>query len=336
MDWATLIRSWTDVRVLLVGDFLLDRWVYGTIRRISREAPVFVVEHEDERWGLGGAANTAAQLTAYRAQVWTVGWLGDDPEGRRLLHMMQERGIHTDGLVWLNDRPTVVKTRIVAGPLYAVRQQVLRIDQGSSAERHPVYREQVLRHIQRILPEVDLVLVSDYGYGAGDEELVRITVATARSRGIPVIGDSHDRLHAFRGASAITPNESEFAQTAGQLWTDEMELERLMRAYCHRQELDGLLVTRGSRGMALYERAHDRVTWYSVIGSPSPVDVAGAGDTVLATFGLVYTVTRDFRLAAHVANAAGGIVVMKPGIVQATPDELQTVLETSAFPDEHA
>ena len=332
MDWGTLIRSWTRVRVLLVGDFLLDRWVYGTIRRISREAPVFVVDHEDERWGLGGAANTAAQLTTYGARVWAVGWLGDDAEGRRLLHMMQERGIHTDGLVWLSDRPTVVKTRIVAGPMYAVRQQVLRIDQGASAERHPQYREQISSHIARILPEVDLVLVSDYGYGAGDEAIVRMTIRAAREREIPVIGDSHDRLCAFRGASAITPNESEFAQTAGQLWADETELEQLMRAYCHRQELDGLLVTRGSRGMALYERAQDRVTWYSVVGSPSPVDVAGAGDTVLATFGLAYAITRDFRLAAHVANAAGGVVVMKAGIVQATPDELRAVLETTRFP----
>lgn len=325
--WRDILVAWSRVRVLLVGDFLLDRWIYGTIDRISREAPVFIVEHEIEAWGLGGAANTAAQLRAFGAEVWAVGWLGEDADGERLLHMLQERGVRTDGMVWLGERSTVVKTRIVAGPPYAVKQQVLRLDRGRSAADVAGYADRSLRSFSAILPTADIVLVSDYGYGAGQPDMVAAMVRMARSAGVPLIGDSRYSLPAFRGADALTPNESELAAVTGHSWRDAEGLFPVAREFCQRMELAALLVTRGSQGMALYERDVGRWTVIPVHGSPVPVDVAGAGDTVLATFGLAYAVTRDFQTAAYLANVAAGIVVMKKGVAQATLEELRQALE---------
>ncbi|MCS7312642.1 MAG: bifunctional ADP-heptose synthase [Acidobacteria bacterium] len=325
--WREILEAWSRVRVLLVGDFLLDRWIYGTIDRISREAPVFIVEHETESWGLGGAANTAAQLRAFGAEVWAVGWLGEDAAGERLLHMLQERGVRTDGMVWLGDRPTVVKTRIVAGPPYAVKQQVLRLDRGRSAADADGYIERVLRSFSTLLPVADIVLVSDYGYGAGQPGMAATLVRMARSAHVPLIGDSRYSLPALRGADALTPNESELAAVTGRSWRDVEGLFPVARDFCHQIELAALLVTRGSQGMALYERETARWTTIPVHGSPVPVDVAGAGDTVLATFGLAYAVTRDFRTAARLANVAAGIVVMKKGVAQATVEELRQAIE---------
>lgn len=325
-DIRDILAAWARVRVLLVGDFLLDRWIYGTIDRISREAPVFIVEHEAESWGLGGAANTAAQLRAFGAEVWAVGWLGEDAAGERLLHMLQERGVRTDGMVWLGDRPTVVKTRIVAGPPYAIKQQVLRLDRGRSAADASGYTERVLRSFSTLLPVADIVLVSDYGYGAGQPDMVAALIRMARSAGVPLIGDSRYSLPAFRGADALTPNESELAAITGRSWRDVEGLFPVARDFCQQMELAALLVTRGSQGMALYEREAGRWTTIPVHGSPVPVDVAGAGDTVLATFGLTYAVTRDFRTAAHLANVAAGIVVMKKGVAQTTIEELREVI----------
>ncbi len=331
--WRGILEAWHRVRVLLVGDFLLDQWVYGTIDRISREAPVFIVEHEAESWGLGGAANTAAQLRAFGAEVWAVGWLGEDVAGERLLHMLQERGVRTDGMVWLEDRPTVVKTRIVAGPPYAVKQQVLRLDRGRSAADAVGYADRVLRSVSTVLPSADVVLVSDYGYGAGRPDVVAAMVRMSREAGVPLIGDSRYSLPAFRGADALTPNESELAAVTGRSWRDAEGLFPVARDFCHQMELAALLVTRGSQGMALYERDAGRWTVSPVHGSPVPVDVAGAGDTVLATFGLAYAVTRDFRTAARLANVAAGIVVMKRGVAQATVEELRQAMEHGGAPE---
>lgn len=325
-EMKSVVRAFRNLRVLLVGDLILDRWVEGTIRRISREAPVFIIEYENESTGPGGAANTAVQLKKLGADVIVMGWLGGDEEGRRILHLLQQNGVRTDGVVIVDEASTVVKTRFVAGSPYSVKQQVMRLDRGRMPEHSASLVERWREHFARLVDDTGCVVVSDYGYGSAEESWVRSLIQECRNRQLPLFGDSRFHLARFQGATAVTPNEPEFSEATGIPFNHAHALMESAVTFRKRWELDALLVTRGSAGMVL--AIESGVITLDIFGPEAPVDVTGAGDTVLAVFSMASTISGNYPLSAKLATIAGGLSVMHKGAYAVSADELLQAIDT--------
>lgn len=310
------LSTFSDCHVWVVGDLMLDEYVWGDVARISPEAPVPVLAVAREEYTLGGAGNVAANLVALGARVTVAGVAGDDRHGRLLRQRFQDLGIDAEGVVVEPERPTTRKTRIVAA-----RQQVLRIDREIS---RPVGSETVaaiLRRIEDGIASAGAVLVSDYGKGLLTRELLGGVMAAARRRGKPVLvdpkGDDYSR---YAGATLITPNRKEAAQAAGIAIVDEASLHRAAAILHERSGVDRLVVTCGPEGMVLFEKG--RMPRAIRSEARQVFDVSGAGDTVIAVLGLALAAGADWIEAAGLANAAAGIVVGKVGTATVSRKEL--------------
>lgn len=323
----SILDRFKDRRVLLLGDFILDRWVYGTIRRISREAPVFIVESEEETIGPGAAANTAVQLRTLGAAVTAVGWVGEDGEGSDLVSLLGQKGIAIQGILAIKNTHTVVKTRFVAGSPYSVRQQILRVDKGVPLTAEMLPLDAWSQFIEDHLEASDVLVISDYGYGINHPSLLESVIHLARKKGIPVVGDSRFHLARLEGATLVTPNEPEFSQAVATEFRDIEELREHARKAREKWRWDALLITRGSQGMFLVDRDQD---WsLEVFGPKVPVDVTGAGDTVLAVVALALSVSKNLPLCAMLANIAGGLAVAHKGVYQVPSGEIRQAILSS-------
>jgi rfaE bifunctional protein kinase chain/domain len=328
-----LLERFTDRRVVVFGDVIADEFVYGHIARISREAPVLILEYDSTELLPGGAGNAANNVASLGGRVTLVGIAGRDEAGRRLLQALHAR-VGRDRLVRPSDYATPIKTRILAGGIHSAKQQVVRIDRRNDGVTD-AHREAVERAARRALEGADALLVSDYGSGlvrpAFVSELARRSRAS--SRRIPILIDSRYALTRYTRLTACTPNESEVEQVLGVRIDDNARvLERAGRALLERTRMDAVLITRGSRGMALFEP--DRRTVHIPIhGSDQISDVTGAGDTVMATMTLTLAAGGTFEQAARLANYAGGIVVMKRGTATVAPVELRAALVSAAAPE---
>jgi len=296
-------------RVLVVGDAMLDRSWFGAVDRISPEAPVPVVKITREEERLGGAANVALNVRTLGAQSSLVTVVGNDEPGRRLKAMIEDKGIPT--LLGVDDQLyTIVKLRVIGRS-----QQLLRIDFENQPD-HEVLT-QAFGEYERVLPEHDVVLFSDYGKG-GLEHISKM-IERARSLGKPVLVDPKGSDYArYRGATAITPNRAELAQVIGP-WSSDAELEAKAQALRRRFDIGGLVLTRSEAGMSLYDDAGEsRVP----AQAREVFDVTGAGDTVIATLAAMLACGLDLRSAMPIANRAGGIVVGKFGTASVAYEEL--------------
>lgn len=306
------------LRVVVVGDFVADEYLYGCTERISREAPVPIVRFEREELKLGGAGNVAHNLAALGVHVEAVGLLGRDQAGRGLRDLCRRAGIGTAGLPLVSGVETAVKTRILAGALHTTRQQLLRLDRGEAVDGGAVAAALV-----RALRKADALVVSDYGLGSAGPAVA--TVARAAAKRIPVLVNSRYHLAEFRGVTLVKPNVPELTALAGVPLRTDAELVRAARRLMEAQRWGALLVTRGRDGMALLRRQRPPRFW-PVYGSAEAVDVTGAGDTVLAAFAAFFAATEDMEVAAELANVAGGLVVQKPGTATITAGELERAL----------
>lgn len=298
------------VRALVVGDLLADHYVYGQTERVSREAPVLIVRHEREEVTLGGGANAAANARALGARVTAVGVLGRDPVGLALAAKFRASGVR----LLLGPRAgvtTETRTRILAGGLSTTRQQMLRIDRGATGPLPAGVQRALARALERGARTADVVLVSDYGAGVLNPETWAALRAVA-ARGVPVCVDSRFALGQAAGLTVCKPNEPELAAFTGLPVSTDAELRLAAARAQRRLGCRALLVTRGRRGMALFE-AGRRPTLLPVHGSEDAVDVTGAGDTVLATFALALGAGASAQEAASLANVAGALVVQKAG-----------------------
>ncbi len=317
-----ILDKTSSLTFLVAGDFILDRWISGTISRVSREAPVFIVDYETESFSPGGAAHTAVQLKKLGADVYITGTLGTDQAGWKLLHILQTEGIHTDFLVLDDGLETIVKTRIFAGPPYALKQQVLRLDRGSKTIPPVSGRERWVRALEQ--RKFDGIILSDYGYGIADPPWIESLLEWSHHTHIPLFGDTRYNLQKFRSFTALTPNEEEFYHAVHTLWSTDEQLAQLAFDFKITHNIEVLLVTRGSKGMCI---AHDgRIDLIPVFGSPAPVDVSGAGDTVLSAFALAYCSTRDALDSARFANLCAGIAVMHPGVYPVSQEDIHKAL----------
>jgi rfaE bifunctional protein kinase chain/domain len=338
--YAELVARFSRARIVVAGDLIADEFLYGQVERVSREAPVLILKYDTTEVLPGGAGNAANNVVALGARVRVVGTVGQDDAGRRLLGAMPARA-NTRGVVRVRGYVTPVKTRVLAGGVHSAKQQVVRIDRvgpGLTARQHTAVMRRVEDALAAALANADVVIVSDYGSGLYTPELIARAEAKAAVRGrgparramdpvyvgrLPMIlVDSRYGLAGFRGVTACTPNEAEVEALLGvTIGDDPVALEKAGRALLRKLQSRAVLITRGSRGMALFEpgRPTDHIP---IVGSDQIADVTGAGDTVIATFGLALASGATFGEAARLANHAGGLVVMKRGTATVSAAEL--------------
>jgi D-glycero-beta-D-manno-heptose-7-phosphate kinase len=326
----SLVRALKGRTVAVVGDVVADEFVYGRVARVSREAPVLILEYDSTQVVAGGAGNAANNVAALGGAAALVATVGRDEPGRRLL-MSLHRRVNWQRVVRASGLATAVKTRILAGGVHSAKQQVVRIDRtpgpAIDARTKAVFERNAIAAALR----ADAVLISDYGSGLVTPALAsRIRASLVRAgRPVPVLVDTRYRLMSYRGLTACTPNESEVEQALGVRIDDNARvLERAGRTILDRTRMQAVLITRGSRGMALF--AADAPTVHiPIVGSDEIADVTGAGDTVMATMTLALASGATFEAAARLANHAGGLVVMKRGTATVSAQELKAAIARS-------
>jgi D-glycero-beta-D-manno-heptose-7-phosphate kinase len=319
------IEKFGSRTVVVIGDLITDEYLFGKPVRISREAPVLILSFSEREVLLGGAANAANNVHALGARVLPIGVIGCDAAGEELMRLFRGAGISTDGIVTENGRTTPVKTRIMAGGYQATRQQVVRLDREPAGEPQPVTEDALLARLAALTARVDAIVISDYGYGTVTPRIFDEIKAIGRRTGAIVSVDSRYQLPRFTGVTAATPNETELEQLTGVVVDDERTVEKAGRQLLERLDARIVLVTRGSRGMALFER-DGASSFIPIHGTDEIADVTGAGDTVISTFSLVLASGGTPLEAASLANVAGGVVVMKRGTATVSPTELRQAL----------
>jgi rfaE bifunctional protein kinase chain/domain len=307
--------------VLVLGDLIADEYIYGKPARISREAPVLILRYDSREIRLGGAANASHNLHTLGARVIPLGVVGDDAAGAELLSLFRSLGISTDGIVVTGERPTPVKTRIMAGGSHSTRQQVVRVDREPADPVGTELEGPLLERLRHWRSRADAILLSDYGYEVVTPRLLETVLDGSAPPHQIITADSRYNLLRFRGVTAAAPNEPEVEGLVGYSLDGEPAVEKAGRLLLERLGARLLLVTRGSRGMALLER-EGPVTFLPIHGSDEIADVTGAGDTVISTFTLALTAGAEPLEAAWLANVAGGLVVMKRGTAPVTRGEL--------------
>jgi rfaE bifunctional protein kinase chain/domain len=319
---AARARALKGRTIAVVGDILADEFVYGRVARVSREAPVLILEYDSTEIVAGGAGNAANNVGALGGRARLAGVVGRDDAARRLVASLH-RGVSRKFIVKAS-HATPVKTRILAGGVHSAKQQVVRIDRGAGPLRDSTIRAAFELAALDAIRGADAVLVSDYGSGLVTPVLARRirTALREADRNVPVLVDTRYRLLEYRGLTACTPNESEVEAALGvRIDDDARVLERAGRAILRRTRMEAVLITRGSRGMALF--VHNRPTVHiPIVGSDQIADVTGAGDTVMATMTLALAAGASFEEAALLANHAGGLVVMKRGTATVSSKEL--------------
>jgi len=316
----TILHQFPKRKVVIVGDLVADQFLQGTIARVSREAPVFILSHDETETLAGGAANAAVNVAALGGQAVAVGLIGEDPNGGALLEKLRSSGVDCQFAVSSGKVRTTTKIRVLAGHQYALRQQVIRIDYENKASIDRDIREKLKANCIAACRDADAVIISDYSLdpelGVVNDEIAECVMRIAREKQIPLVVDSRFRLANFRGVTSATPNQDEVKEILKKELTTDDCFELLEQL-----GTESLLVTRGNKGMLLVERNRPPLE-LEAVGSKEPVDVTGAGDTVIATLAVMLAAGLGLENAVRVANRAAGIVVGKLGTAAATYKEL--------------
>src|SRR6516162_5825003 len=320
-----LVDGFSSRRVLIVGDLIADEFIYGEVSRVSREAPVLILKYDATEIVAGGAGNAANNVAALGGRARLAGVVGIDPEGQRLLKSF-DHGVDRTPVIRSKRYRTPIKTRILAGGVHAARQQVVRIDRETGWPVSGGVGQALAKKLPALVESSDAVLLSDYGSGLITPALAGIVrdalARRSRRRPVPVLIDSRYHLLDYQHLTMCTPNESEVEQALGiHIDDDVAALEKAGRLLLKKTRTNGVLITRGSRGMALFQPKQETIH-IPIFGPSEVTDVTGAGDTVNATFGLALAAGASFYEAARLANYAGGLVVMKRGTATISAREL--------------
>ncbi len=330
-DVLALIDELPGHRVAVIGDAIADEFVYGRVARVSREAPVLILEYDSTEVVPGGAGNAANNVAAMGGSALLAAVIGRDEPARRLLKSLHRR-VNPHTVIRTPRRGTTIKTRILAGGIHSAKQQVVRIDRVANGAIDKATRDAFFRAAVSAAMRSDAVLVSDYGGGLVSPAVVSRLRRELKSAGhvVPILVDSRYRLLNYNGLTACTPNESEVEQALGiRINDDSRVLERAGRQILEQTKMQAVLITRGSRGMALFVPREPTVH-IPIFGSDEIADVTGAGDTVMATMALALAAGATFELAARLANYAGGLVVMKRGTATVSAGELRNAVKRDA------
>ena len=324
-----IVESFPKLTITALADLVADEFVFGEISRVSREAPVLILKHVDRKVVPGGGANAIYNLADLGVNVLPVGVVGDDEPGRLLLRAFRHKRIPVSGVFKDKSYNTVTKTRILGGFAHTAGQQIVRLDREPAEGPNSHLRREIVLAAREYARASDALLVSDYGYGAATPTLLNVIREKRGLDKVPVTLDSRYRVLEFSGVTAATPNESEVEEALGIRIGNDWE--RLLAAgdqIAGTMNLASLVITRGKDGMVVFPRRHKPVD-IPIQGADEVTDVTGAGDTVIATFTAALAAGATAEEAAHLANYAGGIVVMKRGTATVTQQELLEALDKS-------
>lgn len=311
----SLIDKFSKAKVLVIGDLIMDHFIWGTVKRISPEAPVPVVDVKDESIMLGGSANVVNNLRSLKAKCLLTGVVGNDFDGKRLLDDLKKEKVSTDGIIVDKTRLTTIKTRVIAHS-----QQVVRFDREVKEKIKEKTLDKVLSYIETNIKKADIVILSDYAKGVITKDLAAKVIELANKHDKMVAVDPKTEHYEFyKGATFMTPNNLEASQLSGIDIVDNKTLKKAEAKIAGDLNLDALLVTRGEHGMSLFEASGE--THIPTVAR-EVFDVSGAGDTVIAIFSLALAVGASFKEAAALSNIAAGIVVGKVGTAAVTREEL--------------
>ncbi len=313
----SIISKFDSARVLVIGDVMLDEFVWGTVSRISPEAPVPVVWVNRESFMPGGASNVANNLAALGAKTAISGIIGNDPKGRILTSELRKRGVDTKGLVIDSERPTIIKTRVIAS-----HQQVVRIDREKTNEINSNVLNKAVDFAASKIKDVDAVIIEDYGKGLISPGLLKKVIPLARRfKKIITVDPKEEHFSYYKGVTSITPNRSEAQNAVNFKIKDDASLFKAGWAILKALNSRTVLITLGENGMCLFQKGASRPLAIPTIAQ-EVFDVSGAGDTVISAFTLSLCCGATNVEAAHIANCAAGIVVGKVGIAVVTREEL--------------
>ncbi len=317
----THIHQFRHISVLVVGDVMIDEYIWGHVSRISPEAPVPVLDVVSESRRLGGAANVIHNIHALGGRPFLCSVIGDDANGKTLQGALQAIGVNTDGILFDPGRPTTIKTRIIAH-----HQQVARLDRENREEIQGGYTRCILEHVKRLLPQIDAILIEDYGKGVVTGELVHELVSLAiQQKKIVSVDPKTSHFDRYTGVSIITPNHHEAGASLQMSIDTHEQLLLAGKRLLEKLQSNYVLITRGEEGMSLFERQSRMVTHVPTMAQ-EVFDVTGAGDTVIATITLGLATGADPVDAALLSNAAAGVVCRKLGAATVDPEELQAEL----------
>jgi rfaE bifunctional protein kinase chain/domain len=325
---SELVDSFSQKRVIVWGDIILDEHLFGNTRRISREAPVLILSYRNKEYSLGGAGNSLLNLQALGAVPVPVGVIGKDAAGDKIIQMLKDRRIPTRHIIRSPFFSTPTKTRILAGEESTQKQQILRIDHEGRVPEDKTLKKKMLDSLLELREGVQALLVSDYNYHTVKTDIFKKVLPRFKKNGLPVTLDSRFRLLEFKGVTILTPNEPE-AEAASEVefLGDENRIKKAGRSLLGLTEAEAVLITRGSRGMILFERSKSPLVT-PVQGTTDIVDVTGAGDTVISVLTLALACGGTFQEATELANFAGGVVVMKKGTATLTVEELRASIQS--------
>lgn len=311
-----IISDFPRARVLVVGDLILDEFIWGNVSRISPEAPVPVVWVERENFMPGGASNVATNIRALGGEAYLSGVVGDDPRGEVLQGLLRKRGVNCDGIFADKDRPTTQKTRVIAH-----HQQVVRFDREIIRPVSDHTQRSITRFIAEKLSDVDAVIIEDYGKGVIVPALVREIVRVARKqKKIITVDPKETHFSYYRGVTTLTPNHHEAGAMVGFKIKDDSSLEKAGRKMLQKLRCETALITLGENGMAIFQDGKKMIKIPTI--AQEVYDVSGAGDTVISAYTLARAAGANAIEAAHISNCAAGIVVGKIGVAVTHPEEL--------------
>lgn len=311
-----IISGYKDAKVMVVGDLILDEFIWGDVSRISPEAPVPVVWVRKESFMPGGASNVANNLRSLGASVYLVGVIGNDEHGAILKSTLDEKGVDTGGVFTDESRPTILKTRVVAQ-----HQQVVRIDKEKVDGLDRAVVAKIASYIKGIINEMDAVIIEDYGKGMITPMLLSKVVPLAkRNKKIISVDPKEENFKYYKCINVITPNNNEASRAVGFEIKDNQTLKKAGEKLLKKLGCKIVLITLGEKGMAVFQKSKPMMHIPTV--AQEVFDVSGAGDTVISSYTLSLAAGASPILAAHIANCAAGIVVGKVGIAVVSPDEL--------------
>ena len=313
-------------RILIIGDMIADVYLHGDISRISREAPVLVLIEKDEKTVPGGAANVVNNVATLGGKAFAVGILGKDRGALNLKHSLEENGVDTNGMFCDETRKTITKTRVIAGGRATVSQQVVRIDRECSAPLSAVYEKELLQYIKEVMPQIQGVVMSDYGSGTITPKIRDLILQLTKEYDIPSIIDSRYDIFNFVGTDYVKQNDAELSRAVGIKINSEEKLYAAAHDFLIKMQAKGILITRGEKGMTLFEKNGD-VHNIPVSDKSEVFDVSGAGDTCVAAFITALAAGAQPAQAAEISNFASGIAVRKMGTATVSDTELINVLK---------
>ena len=310
---------------MVIGDIVADEYILGMTSRVSREAPVLILKYDSQTVLPGCGGNAINNIHSLGGTVFPVGIVGDDDMGKKLIALLKEKGINTEGIVSDEGRLTPTKTRILAGGSNTTKQQVIRIDRENSNIVNKRIEEKLLKIFNGMSEMMDAILVSDYGLGTISKNILNSINRLAKSDKKVITVDSRFDILKYRHITAATPNTEEVEFALNTILNGNT-INKHGRKILGQIKSDGLLITRGKEGMTLFEK-DGGITDIDIYGTDEVADVTGAGDTVISAFTLALAAKASMREAARLANYAGGIVVMKSGTATVTTEEIENAIE---------